>query len=269
MFDAFLSYSRSDEPAAQKVAEAQRSRELRPFFDRWHLAASQPWQDVLAEKLRQCGAVVVCLGPLGLGSWQNREVQFALNRQAGERGFPVIPLLLPGNDDPALDFLGLNTWVDFREGLDDPGAAEALVRAIAGEPPGPDMAVRDVRAELCPYRGLQQFRGDVSVSLNKLGDLQLRAGYAAAALAAYEESLEIFRRLAETDPANAQWQTDVVVSLWKMSSVSQETAALRFLEEALAIVTALEAAGNLHADQETWSATIRERIATLAERAAE
>ena len=65
-------------------------------------------------------------------------------------------MLLPGHDDPALDFLALNTWVDLRDGLSDRAALERLIAAIRGELPGGP--VRDPRAEICPYRGLQPFR---------------------------------------------------------------------------------------------------------------
>jgi hypothetical protein len=44
------------------------------------------------------------VGPAGLGTWQHREIQLALDRQAqSERAghiFPVIPILLPKVEDP-------------------------------------------------------------------------------------------------------------------------------------------------------------------------
>src|SRR5215472_6894926 len=60
---------------------------------------------------------------------------------------------------------------------------------------------------------------DVSVSLEKVGDLGLAAGDRAGALAAYEESLAIRRKLSATDPDNAVWQRDVSVSLEKVGDV--------------------------------------------------
>ena len=53
-----------------------------------------------------------------MGSWQKREKERALDRQANESGFSVIPVLLPGVDDPALDFLGLNTRYPIASGGD-------------------------------------------------------------------------------------------------------------------------------------------------------
>ena len=46
------------------------------------------------------------------------------------------------------------------------------------------------------------------------------AGDRTGALAAYEESLAITRKLAATDPGNAQWQRDLVLGLWRSRRAS-------------------------------------------------
>ncbi|KPK03079.1 MAG: hypothetical protein AMJ56_20085 [Anaerolineae bacterium SG8_19] len=77
--------------------------------------------------------MTVLLGPHGLGNWQQREKELALDRQAREVGFPVIPALLPGAE-PGLEFLMLNTWVDLREGVDASDALSILSGAVGGAP---------------------------------------------------------------------------------------------------------------------------------------
>ena len=67
--------------------------------------------------------------------------------------------------------------------------------------------------------GNAEWQRDVSVSLDRVGDVRLAAGDRAGALAAYEESLAIMRKLAAPDPGNAQWQRDVSVSLDKVGDV--------------------------------------------------
>jgi hypothetical protein len=57
------------------------------------------------------------------------------------------------------------------------------------------------------------------VALDKIGYLKFQANDNAGALAAYEESLAITRRLAERDPGNAIWQRDVAVGLNKLGDV--------------------------------------------------
>jgi len=157
-FDAFLSYSRADQDAVETTARALRDRDLNPFLDRWHLAPGRSWPELLEQTLANCGSVVVFVGPQGLGPWQKREIYRALDRQAAEASIPVIPVLLPGTEDPALGFLGLNTWVDLRRDLSDAAMLDILARAIRGEPPGAPDEVADPRAEICPYRGLEPFR---------------------------------------------------------------------------------------------------------------
>src|SRR4029077_16869125 len=107
----FLSYHWQDRAAVEAVAGALPERGIEPFLDRWYLAPGQPWQSALQLILGRCQAVAVFIGQQGLGSWQQREAELALDRQAREAGFPVIPVLLPGAD-AALGFLKLNTWID-------------------------------------------------------------------------------------------------------------------------------------------------------------
>ena len=98
---------------------------------------------------------------------------------------------------------------------------------------------------------------------DKLGDLKLRAGDAAGALSAYEESLAIRRKLLALEgPETVEAQTDVVVSDVKIASATKDAARRRAaLEEALAIVKALAAKGLLTADQKKWQAIIEAELA--------
>src|SRR3954454_5883379 len=98
--DVFLSYSRADVQAVRQVQARLTEAGLATFLDRDRLPAGQPWLPALEQAIARCGAVAVLVGPAGLGTWQQREVQLALDRQAGEPTFPVIPVLLPQVDDP-------------------------------------------------------------------------------------------------------------------------------------------------------------------------
>ncbi len=157
-YDVFLSYSWQDRAMVEPIAKALRQRGIDPFLDRWYLTPGQPWITALQGVLDRCKAVAVLIGPQGLGRWQQREAQLALDRQAREQGFPVVPILLPGGD-PALGFLALNTWIDLRQSTKDEDLA-VLELAIRGEPPGPALTdrIRATRATICPYRGLRPFR---------------------------------------------------------------------------------------------------------------
>jgi WD40 repeat protein len=159
VFDLFLSYNRNDASIAQRLVQVLRSRGLKVFFDRDYLTPGQAWPALLEKHLRACRAVAICLGPEGLGPWQQREQYVALDRQVQERDFPVIPLLLPGAKDPPLGFLRLSVWVDLKAGVEDWPTLNLLERAIRGQAPSPDdIGLPDPRASICPYRGLEPFR---------------------------------------------------------------------------------------------------------------
>jgi ABC-type multidrug transport system fused ATPase/permease subunit len=158
-YDVFFSYHWRDRAEIEQIAHALQERGLSVFLDRWYLTPGLSWVERLATALNSCRAVAVLIGPHGLGRWQQRERDLALDRQARAPAFPVIPVLLT-NAEPALDFLGLNTWVDLRAGVADPLQIEILSRAVRGEPPGPDIqkTINRTLAEICPYRGLRPFR---------------------------------------------------------------------------------------------------------------
>ncbi len=65
-------------------------------------------------------------------------------------------------------------------------------------------------------------------------------------------------------PASHQWQTDVVVSAWKLSGLvpnglTRQESAVQ-LREALSILHQLKAAGALRVDQQGWSQMIQQRL---------
>ena len=156
--DVFLSYSRADTEAVLRLRATLKSAGLATFLDRDQLPAGQSWLTALEQGIAGCGAVAVLVGPAGLGTWQRREVQLALDRQAElerqGRAFPVIPVILPGVGDPPGGFLKLQTWVDLRADPDDPAQLDLLLDGIRGQP----VAGAALREAICPYRGLLAFR---------------------------------------------------------------------------------------------------------------
>lgn len=68
----------------------------------------------------------------------------------------MVPVLLPGNEDPPTGFLALNTWIDLRANPQDARGLANLHAGLLGKAPAE--ADFDPRAEVCPYRGLLPFR---------------------------------------------------------------------------------------------------------------
>src|SRR5512143_2334215 len=157
--DVFLSYSRTDAPVVRQIQSCLTQAGLATFLDRDQLPAGQPWLPALEQGIARCAAIAVFVGPAGLGTWQQREVQLALDRQAAAeragRAFPVIPVLLPKVEDPPGGFLRLQTWVDLRADLADPTQLHLLLTGLRGHAPADGSPSREA---LCPYRGLLPFR---------------------------------------------------------------------------------------------------------------
>jgi WD40 repeat protein len=157
-YDVFLSYNSADHNVVENIARKLRDEGLDPFLDRWYLAAGMRWRSKLEDTLSSCKAVAIFVGPGEMGSWQQREVDVALDLQGRNPKLPVIPVLLP-DCEPPLGFLRQLTWVDLRTQTLDRGIV-ILAKAACGEAPGPEIQKDSdsVRASICPYRGLLYFR---------------------------------------------------------------------------------------------------------------
>jgi hypothetical protein len=132
VFDVFISYNRTDQPAVEKVAKQLEKLGLKPWLDVWQLRPGLPWQDELERQIESIKSAAVFVGKAGVGPWQDLE-QDAFLREFRKRRCPVIPVILPeGGDEPKLPiFLAGMTWVDFRS--QDPDPMELLIWGITGK----------------------------------------------------------------------------------------------------------------------------------------
>ncbi|HYH94670.1 TIR domain-containing protein [Hyalangium sp.] len=157
MYDVFLSHSSTDKPAVEHIARRLREQGLHPFLDKWHLIPGAPWVPALAQALSESETAAVFFGPSAPAPWHNEEMQLALSRAVRSRAdFRLIPVLLPGATPEQLaGFIGLRTYVDFREGLDSEAELARLVAGIKGRAPaGQSLTLPEDPA---PYRGLLAF----------------------------------------------------------------------------------------------------------------
>ncbi len=157
----FISYNRRDAAHARALDDWLRAQGETTFFDQRDLGGGQLWLDDLERAIGTTAtAVAVLVGPNGLGNTQKYEFQFALTRQTGEPGFPVIPVILPGTPLAILTgFIGLQTWVDFSgttSPLGDPAGLQHLLAATRRLTPGSE----NIRGTVCPYKGLNYFTED-------------------------------------------------------------------------------------------------------------
>jgi WD40 repeat protein len=152
--DVFLSYHSADRAPVLELERALAARGVSTFLDRHQLLPGRSWPEDLEKGLAECRAVAVLIGPHGMGAWQKREMYFALDRQAQENNFPVIPVLLPDVVDWKAGFLFLNTWVDLRQGVLAEEGLESLLLAVRGEATAQEIPIEG----LSPYLGLHFFR---------------------------------------------------------------------------------------------------------------
>jgi ABC-type multidrug transport system fused ATPase/permease subunit len=154
-YDAFISYARADARHAKEINALLCQNGVSTFFDNRNLISGLPWLTALEEAIGAAKAVIVLIGPHGLGNTQQYERELALVRQTRNRKISVIPVLLPGTRDPPVGFLQLLTWVDFAsvsKVSDAPEEIERLLGAVKRR------KVKSAQVYLCPYRGLDAFR---------------------------------------------------------------------------------------------------------------
>src|SRR5262249_14793260 len=82
--------------------------------NRRNLAAGLPWVRALEQAIGAARAVIVLIGPRGLGNTPQYELDPALIRPTREPAFPVVPVILPQTTtDLPFDFLRVLIWIDF------------------------------------------------------------------------------------------------------------------------------------------------------------
>ena len=155
----FLSYNGADRAIVQSIQTRLEQMNVSTFFDRDRLQPGLPWFDALQDAIGKARAVAVFIGKDGLGTWQKREMELALERQARAEklglAFPVIPVVLPGVDlENVAGFVLLNTWIDLRSSIDEDRALEEMASVVLGK----HRAIPTASAALCPYRALRAFR---------------------------------------------------------------------------------------------------------------
>ncbi len=136
-FDIFLSYHSWDIRAVKIIARVLHNRGFKAFLDKWNLTPGQPWLTEIEDALQMSRAFGIFIGPQGLGPVQVAEMRAALNRKFREKGYPVIPVLLPGskpeNREHLPSFLAQQTWIDFRSGLENEGEMERFIAQISSK----------------------------------------------------------------------------------------------------------------------------------------
>ena len=119
--------------------------------------------------------------------------------------------------------------------------------------------------------GNADWQRDLSVSFNKIGDVQSARGNLDAALRAYQDSLAIPEKLAAQDPGNTEWQRDLSVSFERIGDVQRARgnldAALKAYQDSLAIREKLAAQDPSNTEWQRDLIVSNVKLAEVAEKA--
>ena len=95
----------------------------------------------------------------------------------------------------------------------------------------------------------QNHERDLSISFDKLGNVQLQSGQVTEALRSYEKGLEISQKLAAADPTDAQAQRGLGVSYYNLGEAERAgkrfEKAIGWFEKAAEKVKAMQESGLL------------------------
>lgn len=165
-FDVFLSHAHEDAEIVERLGvKLTDEARLRVWLDKWILVPGEHWQQQMAKGLEQAKTCAVCVSRETPDGWFREEIERALNRQANDPTFRVIPIILPNGDRAVVDdFLELRTWVDFKAGIGDGYALHVLISGIRGKPPGryvaneaaDNLALDGLRGKLRKIRSLRE-----------------------------------------------------------------------------------------------------------------
>jgi hypothetical protein len=107
---------------------------------------------------------------------------------------------------------------------------------------------RDARAALAAYQRAAEYEPDDTWTLFAIGDLRLQLGDSDAATLSYRSATAIAEALAARDPANAEWQRDLIVSFVKLGEATGDAS---FAARALHIAQDMQQRGIL-APRDAW-----------------
>lgn len=133
---AFISYSRLDAPAVDRIVQALSAGGIPVWRDTAEIAPGEDWAESLEKALAGASAYIyVASRNAGRSSWIERELQFVVKRASGQ---PLaVPVILDDEGEARLpEFLRSRQWVDLRRDF-NAGLqllATTLARVLPREP---------------------------------------------------------------------------------------------------------------------------------------
>lgn len=139
----FLSYSGAkDLPQAEAIAQSLSEAGIDVWLDKWDLVPGARWFSAVEQAMSSSRAVLLLVGPSGLGNAQKDELRAALYRQSKDERVRVIPMVLPGADlEQIPPSLRQTLVVDLRKGWPESKAElQRLAASLQVNPTEPQLA---------------------------------------------------------------------------------------------------------------------------------
>ncbi|MDY6899046.1 MAG: TIR domain-containing protein, partial [Cyanobacteriota bacterium] len=134
-FDVFLAHNSKDKSEIEKIAESLKNQGLNPWLDKEQIPPGSWFQEVIQQAIGQVKSAAICIGPNGLGRWQQIELRTFTSRCL-EAKIPVIPVMLPGIKEIPSEYFFLRELNGvFFDSIDDDKALDNLIWGITGRRP--------------------------------------------------------------------------------------------------------------------------------------
>lgn len=142
-YDVFLSYNTLDKLMVLEVADYLRKEGLAVWFDEWVLPFGEGVAENIELGIKESRCAVVFIGKQGDGPWHKKETWTALNIQAHDPSFLVIPVWLPGAEMKKGALISQNRGIHFKKNLNKP-QMDLLVAGIRGRAPESVVNLNDI-----------------------------------------------------------------------------------------------------------------------------
>jgi formylglycine-generating enzyme required for sulfatase activity len=149
----FLSYHSPDEALAEQIKAAieRKDPQSQVFFAPVNLRAGGAWTAQLAQEIADSDAFIFLVGEAGIGKWQVPEYDEALDRWVkSERTYPLIVVLLEGQNAPGLPFLRQLHWI-----VTPTPTSETDIGRLFDAAAGGGSRPSELWRYTSPYRGLE------------------------------------------------------------------------------------------------------------------
>ena len=231
---------------ARKAGDFDKADEQLELAEKQAIKDAADRKEQWRESNRQAASLLASRGSLALTRLERRKgaelLERAFEQRADDLTSQVFWWLIEAGD----------TWLTLG---DSANARRAIVRAR-------DAALAQVNRD-----GHSEWQRDLSVSHNKIGDIEQAQGNLAAALTSFKAGMLIAQKLAAADPGNSEWQVDFAISSWKIGSMKGDflggTERRAILVRGLKVLEELEKQGRLAPRAAEWPTMFRQAITDL------